>query len=221
MNIGILGSGPVGRAIGSRLVRLGHQVRMGSRSSGNAQAMAWVEHHGPSASAGTFGEAAAFGGSLLFNCTAGAASLQALGVAGQERLAGKILIDVSNPVDPSEASASVLSVCNTDSLGEQIQRAFPSTRVVKALNTVSCALQVDPAALPGEHSVFICGNDAEACRQVASLLETFGWRRSQIIQLGDISAARGTEMMLPLRAALSRALHTSSFNLQLLRPADH
>jgi predicted dinucleotide-binding enzyme len=217
MRIGILGTGVVGQTLGRKLVEKGHEVRMGARRAGNERAAEWVRAAGSGASQGTFEEAAAFG-EVLFNCTAGSASLDALRQAGAEKLRGKILIDVSNPLDFSSGFPPSLTVCNTDSVGEQIQRAFPEARVVKTLNTVTAALMVDPSLVPGEHVLFLNGNGAEAKRQVTAWLgEWFGWPASRIVDVGDITTARGTEMYLALWVRLYAALGSPMFNLALMR----
>lgn len=207
MRIGVLGTGMVGKTIAGKLVALEHEVMMGSRSADNEQAREWVAGAGPSASQGSFAEAAAFG-ELLFNCTAGVGSLDALSSVQPEDLAGKILIDVANPLDFSQGMPPSLSVSNTDSLGEQIQRAFPDTRVVKALNTINCAVMVDPARVPGEHDIFLAGDDDAAKRAVRELLQSFGWAADRVIDLGDITSARATEMYLPLWLRLMGTLQT-------------
>ena len=149
-------------------------------------------------------------------CTAGAGTLEALHAAGAANLAGKVVIDVTNPLDFSKGFPPRLSICNDDSLGEQIQRAFPSARVVKSLNTVTCSVMVDAARLPGEHVMFVAGNDAAAKAEVTALLrDGFGWRT--VIDLGDIGQARGTEMYLPLWVRLYGALGTAEFNLAIVR----
>lgn len=215
MRIGVLGTGMVGQTIGAKLARLGHEVRMGSRSATNAKAREWARASGSKASHGTFADAAQFG-ELVFNCTAGAASLDALRAAGDGNLAGKILIDVANPLDFSHGMPPSLLVSNTDSLGEQIQRAFPRTKVVKALNTMNCSVMVDPSLVPGTHDVFVCGDDAGARAQVAELLRTwFGWK--SVIDLGDITAARGTEMLVPAWVRLWGILGTANFNFRIQR----
>jgi len=216
VRIGVLGTGSVGRTIGSKLVELGHEVRMGSRSADNEHAAEWVASTGEGASQGTFADAAAFG-ELLFNCTAGTGSLEALGAAGEENLNGKVLVDVSNPLDFSRGRPPTLSVCNDDSLGEQIQRAFPEAKVVKALQTVNAAVMVSPASLPGEHNIFICGNDEGAKAEVERLLQSFGWPAERILDLGDISSARATEMYLPLWLRLMGAVGSPNFNIQVVR----
>jgi hypothetical protein len=216
MRIGVLGTGIVGKAIAGKLVALGHEVMMGSRSADNEQAREWVAAAGAGTSQGTFADAAGFG-ELLFNCTAGVGSLDALRSAGPENLAGKILIDVANPLAFSQGMPPSLSVANTDSLGEQIQRAYPDTRVVKALNTINCKVMVDPARVPGEHDVFLAGEDDAAKTTVRELLQSFGWPTERIIDLGDITAARGTEMYLPLWLRPMGALQTGDFNIKVVR----
>jgi len=198
MRIGVLGTGVVGSTIASALVAAGEQVMMGSRSKGNAKAVAWASQAGPNAAEGSFRDTAAYS-EALFNCTAGIASLEALEQAGSENLRGKILIDLANPLDFSKGMPPTLTVCNTDSLGEQIQRAYPECRVVKTLNTINCKVMVQPALVPGTHNVFLSGNDAAARAQVAEWLgRWFGWKPDSFIDLGDITSARGTEMMLPV-----------------------
>jgi predicted dinucleotide-binding enzyme len=216
MRIGVLGTGVVGSAIATRLLQLGHTVTMGSRSADGEALAAWVGGAGEGAAGGTFAEAAA-GAELVFNCTAGTASLAALDAAGADNLAGKTLVDVANPLDFSAGMPPTLSVCNDDSLAEQIQEAFPETRVVKALNTVTGAVMVDPGRIRGEHSVFVCGNDEAAKAQVKALLEAIGWSAESILDLGEIAAARGAEMYLPLWLGLYGALGTPDFNISISR----
>jgi predicted dinucleotide-binding enzyme len=216
MKIGVLGTGVVGRTIGTRLVGLGHEVVMGSRTADNADAAEWVAEVGTGASHGTFADAGA-AGEMLVNCTAGVGSLDALTSVGTEHLAGKVVVDISVPLDFSSGFPPSLFVCNTDSLGEQIQRAFPEALVVKTLNTMNCAVMVDPASVPGDHTVFVSGNDDRAKAQVADLLQTFGWGEDRIIDLGDIGTSRGAEMYLPLWLHLYGALGTGAFNIQVMR----
>ncbi|HEX8825775.1 MAG TPA: NAD(P)-binding domain-containing protein [Archangium sp.] len=215
MKISVLGTGMVGETIASKLVELGHEVKMGSRSANNEKATAWVKKAGARASQGTFADSAAFG-EILFNCTLGSGSIEALEAAGKQNLKGKILLDLSNPLDFSKGMPPTLFVSNSDSLGEQIQRAFPELKVVKTLNTVSANVMVDPARIPGEHSVFVSGNDAEAKNRVKQLLtEWFGWK--QIIDMGDITTSRGTEAYLLLWIRLWGALGTPDFNVHLVK----
>ena len=215
MKYGVLGTGMVGKAIAGKLVAIGHEVMMGSRIAGNEQAREWVSAAGSSASQGTFAETAAFG-ELLFNCTSGSGSLEALGSANPEDLEGKVLVDVANPLDFSQGMPPSLSVVNTDSLGEQIQRAFPDARVVKALNTVNCRLMVDPARVSGEHALFIAGDDRAAKQAARELLQSFGWAADRITDLGDITAARATEMYLPLWLRLIGTLQSADFNIKVV-----
>jgi predicted dinucleotide-binding enzyme len=214
MRIAVLGTGNVGRTIAGKLVELGHEVTMGSRSATGEALTAWVEQTGGRGAGGTFAEAAA-ASELLFNCTAGGASLAALQAAGADNLDGKVLVDVANPLDFSAGMPPTLSVCNVDSLAEQIQTGFPGARVVKALNTVNHLVMTDPSRIPGEHNVFVCGNDEAAKAEVTGILESFGWPRESVIDLGEISAARGPEMYLPLWLRLFGALGTNELNVQV------
>jgi len=217
MNVGVLGTGSVGQAIASRLLELGHEVTMGSRWAESEALLEWLDEADETARGGTFAEAAA-AGELLFNCTAGTASLEALAAAGTENLAGKVLVDVSNPLDFSRGMPPTLIVCNDDSLGERIQAAFPEARVVKTLNTVNNQVMVKPAQVPGAHNVFVCGEDDGAKATVTALLTEFGWPQGSVIDLGGIEAARGTEMYLPLWLRLMGALGTADFNIQVRVP---
>jgi 8-hydroxy-5-deazaflavin:NADPH oxidoreductase len=216
MRIGVLGTGVVGQAIAGRLVELGHEVTMGSRQAGNEKAVAWASEAGDGASEGSFADAAGFG-ALVVNATAGGASLEALEAAGAGNLAGKVLIDVSNALDFSQGMPPTLSVCNDDSLAEQIQRAFPEARVVKALNTVTASVMVMPGPLGESTNLFICGDDEGAKAQVAEVLQSFGWAPDRITDLGDITAARGQEMYLPLWLQIFGALGSADFNIGIVK----
>jgi predicted dinucleotide-binding enzyme len=216
MKFGVLGTGMVGEAIATKLVALGHEVKLGSRSAKNEKAAAWVGKAGKGASQGTFADAAAFG-EILFNCTRGDASIEALRQAGAANLRGKVLIDVANPLDFSKGMPPTLFVSNDDSLGERIQREFPEAKVVKTLNTVNAGVMVDPGRVNGgEHTLFVSGNDAGAKATVTGLLrEQLGWRH--VVDLGDITTARGTEAWLLLWIRLWGALGTADFNLNVVR----
>jgi predicted dinucleotide-binding enzyme len=214
MKIGVFGTGMVGNAIATKLVQAGHDVRMGSRAAGNEKAMAWVKGAGARASEGTFADAAA-AGEVLFNCTSGGASLAALQAAGAANLKGKVLVDVSNPLAHT-ADGMSLSVCNTDSLAEPLQRAFPDLKVVKALNTLTAPLMVNPSLLAGEHDVFMSGNDDGAKARVGQLLKVgFGWKN--VVDLGDLSAARGQEMYVIFWVRMFGALKSPMFNIHVVR----
>ncbi len=226
MRFGILGTGVVGKTIAARLDSLGHEVMVGTRDPeetlsrtepdpyGNPPFSTWQQEH-PEAQLGTFGEAAAHG-EVVVNATAGAVSLEVLEQAGEDNLNGKILIDIANPLDFSQGMPPTLSVSNTDSLGEQIQRRFPEAKVVKTLHTMNAYLMVDPTQLAGaDHTVFVSSDDAEAKATVTELLRSFGW--TDIIDLGDITTARGTEMLLPIWLRLFGALQKPVFNFKIVR----
>lgn len=227
MKITVLGTGMVGRALAGRLAELGHEVVVGTRDVGETLARTdsdamgnppfgeWHREHEamtplPFAEAGGHGE-------LVVNATNGGGSLAALEAVGAANLAGKVIIDVANPLDFSQGRPPILSVCNTDSLGEQIQRAYADARVVKTLNTMNAHVMVDPARVPGSHDVFVAGDDQTAKATVRSLLGEFGWREDQILDLGGIRAARGTEMYLPLWLSLWGALGSGDFNIAVAR----
>lgn len=219
MKIAILGTGSVGATIGSRLVDLGHQVMMGSRTSNNEKAQAFVsKHQGINASAGTFSEAAAFG-EVVFNCTKGEFSLEAIALAGSA-INGKVLIDVSNPLDFSNGMPPHLipSLANTNSLGEEIQRRFPETKVVKTFNTMWCGIMVDPNLVGGgNHINYICGNDASAKDTAVGILKQFGWKDECLLDLGDITNARGTEATLLIWLRVYGAKKTGAFNFNIVK----
>jgi predicted dinucleotide-binding enzyme len=213
MRIAVLGTGTVGRTLGSALLRNGHEVRMGSRTAGNEAAAAWAGEVGGPATEGSFADAAGFG-EVVINATAGSHALEVLEAAGAEQLAGKVLIDVSNPLDFSTGTLT-LSVCNDDSVGESLQRAFPDVRVVKALNTVTASVMVDPSSVAGTHTLLMCGDDAGAKAEAAALLQGFGWPAEAILDIGDIGGARGMEMYLPLWLRLYQATGTPVLNIEV------
>ena len=216
MKIAVLGTGMVGNALATKLVQVGHQVMIGSRSAESEAGRKWLQSVGGEGQIGTFTDAAAFG-ELIISCTNGANSVAALRQAGEANLRGKIVIDVSNPLDMLQKPPT-LTFCNTDSLGERIQREFPEAIVVKALNTVNCDVMVNPSLAPGDHNLFICGNDVAAKAKVAQSIESnFGWKRENIVDLGDISNSRGTEMYLALWIRLWGKLGTPLFNIHIVR----
>lgn len=214
MRYAVLGTGMVGQALARKLRALGHEVAMGAREAGNEKARAFAAETGGEAM--DFARAARFG-DVVINATSGAHALEALNQAGAENLAGKVLIDISNALDFSQ-KPPVLSLANTDSLGEAIQRAFPDALVVKTLCTVNANVMVDPARLPGEHVIFLSGNDADAKKSVREMLTGFGWR--EIIDLGPIESARAQEMMMPMWLRLWGHLGTLDFNWMLTRRSD-
>ena len=182
----------------------------------NEKAAAWVAKTKGKARAGTFADAAKHV-VMLINATRGSGSIAALDLAGGNNLNGKVLLDVSNPLDFSKGMPPTLTVCNTDSLGEQIQRAFPQVNVVKTLNTVNATVMVAPRTLPQEHTVFVAGNDNDAKKAAATLLKEFGWRDAEIIDAGSIQASRGLESWLLLWVSLMGAFGTPLFNLHLVK----
>jgi len=218
MRFGVLGTGSVGQTIGNKLVELGHEVTMGARQAGNEKAVAWATAAGGSARAGTMHDAAVFG-EIVVNATLGTGSLEALEAAGSENLAGKVLIDISNALDGSAGFPPAVLSSSKDSLGEQIQRAFPDARVVKTLNTVNASVMRDPGLIPGGSSIFLSGNDAAAKETVSELLRSFGWSDGDLIDLGDITTARGTEMYLALWLSLLRKFGTSHLNIRVVTGA--
>lgn len=192
MKVAILGSGMVGRALAAGLTDAGHEVHVGTRS------------------AGTYREAAA-AGELIINATAAHGSLEALQSAGAPALAGKVLIDLANPLaDPDEQPSAT-----GESLGELLQAAFPAARVVKTLNTVNAGVMVEPALVPGDHVLFVCGEDAEAKLTARELLASLGWTDARVIDLGGIREARATEGYLALWLSIMRALGHARFNISL------
>lgn len=227
MKIGVIGTGIVGQTLAGKLSELGHDVAIGTRdisaakartapgNFGNPSFSSWLSQH-PQVKLETFAGAAAHG-DVVLNATNGVSSLAALRAANDANLKGKILIDVANPLDFSKGMPPSLTVCNTDSLGEQIQRTFPGARVVKTLNTVNAFVMVSPGQVAGgDHDIFVCGNDAEAKAKVAGWLkEWFGWK--SVIDLGDITNARGVEMVLPIWVRLMGALKTPMFNFKIAR----
>jgi predicted dinucleotide-binding enzyme len=214
--IGVLGTGMVGNVIGAKLIQLGYQVKMGSRTAANEKALAWVEANGTAASTGTFADAAAFG-EIIFNCTRGDVALQVLEQAGMENFKDKILIDISNPLDFSKGMPPSLipSLSNTNSLGEEIQKLLPGAKVVKTLNIVNCEVMVDAQKAGGDATMFVSGNDAAAKTEVKKILALFGWK--DIIDLGDITTARGTEMLLPIWLRTWMATGNGYFAFKIVR----
>ena len=226
MKIAVLGTGMVGQTIAEKLAALEHDVTMGTRDVKKALATTgkdmfgrpafgeWYSGHA-NIKIATFADAAAFG-EFIINATNGMGSLNALEQAGKENMKNKILLDVSNPLDFSKGMPPSLSVSNTDSLGEQIQRTFPKTKVVKSLQTMNAYLMVNPSLVPGDHTVFLGGNDTEAKLKIRGLLITFGWKDENILDLGDITTARGTEQMLPIWVRIMTTLQHPFFNFRIV-----
>jgi 8-hydroxy-5-deazaflavin:NADPH oxidoreductase len=220
MNIGILGTGMVGETLGTALVKKGHKVKLGSRTAVNDVAASWVAMNGENASQGSFADAAMFGDIILL-CFNGEKAKDALVMAGADQFAGKLVIDVTNPLDFSKGMPPVLipSLSNTTSLGEQIQAYLPEAKVVKALNTITARLMVDASLVNGgDSTLMICGNDAEAKEQVKQFLSReFGWKTDNIVELGDITSSRSTEAYVTLWVRLWQATGTPMFNIKVVK----
>lgn len=226
MNISVLGTGSVGQALATKLVSLGHKVFMGTRNIenslnktepdgwGNPAVGGWIKNN-PEVQLCAFKEAVQKGNDLVVFAMNGNAAFDCLNAVGEDLLNGKTMIDISNPLDFSKGFPPSLTICNTDSLSEKIQAKYPKLKVVKSLNTMSNPVMVNPSLVPGEHSVFVSGNDETAKSQVVSLLNSFGWKNENIIDLGDITTARGTEMMLPVWVRLFGKLQTPLFNFNV------
>ena len=225
--IGIMGSGVVAQIVAEKLTSLGHEVMVGTRNVADTLARNEKDNFGrpgfkdwhaqnPGIRVGTFTDAAAFG-ELLVNATSGGGALPALELASNGNLSGKTMLDISNPLDFSRGFPPSLSVCNTDSLGEQIQKTYPDLKVVKSLNTMNAYIMVNPFLVPGDHTVFVSGNDADAKGEVKSLLQSIGWPERNIIDMGDITTARGTEMLLPIWVRLYGAFKHGMFNFHIAK----
>jgi 8-hydroxy-5-deazaflavin:NADPH oxidoreductase len=213
MRIAVIGTGTAGRTLGEGLAEVGHDVVVGTRDP--ARTRARDEWGATSLSLASYGQVCV-GADLFINATSGDASLAALQAVGDGALAGKVLIDVSNALDRSSGFPPTLFVSNTDSLAEQLQRAFPDTKVVKAFNTMTAAVMVNPGDVGGgETTVFVAGNDADARATVAGVAADLGW--TDVIDLGDLTAARGLEMWMPLWLRLLMTLGGPMFNIKVVR----
>ncbi|HXI43082.1 MAG TPA: NAD(P)-binding domain-containing protein [Bryobacteraceae bacterium] len=213
MRVGILGTGDVGRALGRAFAQLGHQVKMGSREPKNEKATAWAVETGPAASTGTFAESAQFA-EVAVLCTLWSGTENALRLAGPQNLAGKVLIDATNPLVFSPGAPPALALGHTDSGGEQVQRWAPQARVVKAFNTVGNAHMFKPQFPGGPPDMFICGNDAAAKTTVTDILTAFGWNT---VDMGGIEGARLLEPMCVLWVLYGMRTNTWNHAFKLLR----
>lgn len=229
MKIGILGTGSVGQTLASKFTSLHHQVMLGTRDVdeklasqardhfGNAPFSEWVNQN-KQIDLGTFAEAAEFA-QIIINATEGLHALNALKMAKEENLMSKIIVDISNPLDFSKGMPPTLypDLSNTNSLGEEIQETFPGSKVVKTLNTMWAGLMVNPAMINnGDHTNFICGNDVEAKEKVIILLNEMGWKNENILDLGDITSARGMEGILPIWLRIMGVRQTGAFNFKVV-----
>ncbi|HEX9837973.1 MAG TPA: NAD(P)-binding domain-containing protein [Anaerolineales bacterium] len=213
MRYGVFGTGTVGLTISNRLAELGHEVMIGTRES--LKSGDRLKSKNEAVKVGTFADAAAFG-EVLSNATNGAGSVEALKRAGEANLNSKVLLDISNPLDFSKGMPPMLFAMNTDSLGEEIQRTFPNLKVVKSLNTVTAAIMVNPVDVAdGDQHVFVSGNDSGAKETVTGILKGFGW--IHILELGDITTARGPEMYRPIWLRMWGALGTGMSNIKIMK----
>lgn len=229
MKIAIIGTGSVGQTLADRLAKARHEVVIGTRDVeskladntkdqyGNPSFAEWISSY-PEIRLMKYSEAGAFG-EIIINATKGSASEEALSQTGKENLYGKIIVDVANPLDASKGFPPTLipELSNTTSLGEKLQQAFPDAKIVKALNTMWAGLMVNPQMIQnGDHSVFICGNDSNAKQLTRNLLTDLGWNDSNIIDLGDITSARGTEAYLIFWLRVMGAMNTGAFNIKVV-----
>jgi 8-hydroxy-5-deazaflavin:NADPH oxidoreductase len=214
MRIAVVGTGMVGRTLGAGLARVGHQVVLATRDpEATRSRQEWVDVELPLVRLAEAGD----GAEVVVNATVGTGSLPALQAVGGDALAGKVVLDVSNPLDFSTGFPPSLFVANTDSLAEQLQRAFPQARIVKAFNTVGAPVMVDPSIVGGETTLMVAGNDPDAKATVAGLATELGWR--DILDLGDLTAARALEMYMPLWLRLFRTAGTVLLNVKVVRAA--
>ena len=217
MKFGVLGTGPVGTTIASKLISLGHEVKLGSRSAANEKAIDWAVKNGANASSGTFEQAASFG-EIIFIATLGSGAISALQLAKPENFSGKTVIDISNPLEFSQGKSPTLFTGLNDSLGERVQRFLPNADVVKTLNIVNCEVMVNPSLVPGDPDMFVCGNNSEAKEKVSGLLKDFGW--NSIIDLGGIESARVIEPFVLLWVKGWLHFQTPYFAMKFLKNKD-
>ncbi len=216
MRYAVLGTGMVGHTLATKLASLGHEVRMGARTANNQQAVAWAGASGESTGHGAFADVAEWAERVIFAVN-GAHILDVADAVTNEAVAGKIVVDVTNPLDMSQGMPPTLipEMSNTTSAGEALQTRLPDAKVVKTLNTMNHQIMVDPARVPGDHDVFLCGDDDSAKAGVADLLSEFGWRDP--IDLGPLSAARGTEGLMPFWLRMWGAVGNANFNYRIVR----
>lgn len=226
MKIAILGTGSVGQALAKRLSGLGHQLFIGTRDVAETMSRTAPDHSGnppiarligdnPLFELCSFREAVLQGDDLIVFAMNGQHALDCLKMVGEDLLSDKVMMDISNPLDFAQGFPPTLFACNTESLAERIQNAYPSLKVVKTLNTMGNPIMGHPELLRGDHTVFMSGNDGPGKTKVAELLKSFGWKDKNIMDLGDITTARGTEMILPLWVRIYGKLQTPMFNFSI------
>jgi 8-hydroxy-5-deazaflavin:NADPH oxidoreductase len=226
MKIAVFGTAVVGQVHAERLISLGHEVMIGTRNvtetmartaPDNFKRPGFGEWHkqNTKVKVGTYAEAAAFG-EFIINATNGRGTLAAFRLPGNGNMEGKVIVDISNPLDFSKGFPPSLFISNTDSLGEQLQRALPRSHVIKTLNTMNVYVQVNPAIVPGDHSVFLGGNNADAKEKTKELLRLYGWKDKNMLDVGDITSSRGVEQILPLWVRLFSTLQNPMFNFNVV-----
>lgn len=230
MKIAILGTGNVAQTFAEKFISLGHEVMLGTRNVADTLARKATDNSGSSpfsewhaknttVQLGTFAEAAAFG-KMVVNALNGGGTIPAFTSCETKDFDGKIILDVANPLDFSKGFPPSLieGLNNTNSLGEELQKTLPNAKVVKTLNTMWAGLMVNPSMInEGNHTNFICGNDADAKSEVVTLLTTMGWNTANILDLGDITNARGTEAILPIWVRIYGATQTGAFNFAIVK----
>ncbi len=213
MKVGVLGTGEVGQALGRGFLALKNEVKMGSRSAGHEGMRTWVKENGPKASGGTFADATKFG-EIVVLATLGVANEKAIRLAGPENFKGKIVIDVTNPLDFSRGFPPKLAMGPSDSAGEQVQKLLPGAQVVKAFNTVGNALFFRPNLPGGPPDMIIAGNSEEAKKKVGSILKEFGWG---VVDIGGIEGSRYLEGMCMVWVLSGIRMNTFSHAFKILR----
>ena len=227
MKVAILGTGNVGQTFATKFVELGHEVMLGTRNveatlarkaTDNYGSLPFAEWHANNTGVqlGTFADTVAFG-DIILNALQGAITISTLQAVSASSFDSKIIIDISNPLDFSKGFPPALSegLNNDNSLGEEIQKILPNAKVVKTLNTMYAGLMINPRALGEDSTVFVSGNDADAKTTVKGVLASFGWKESEMLDLGDITTARGTEGILPLWLRIFGATQNGFFNLKV------
>ncbi len=216
MKVGILGSGPVGQALGIAFAKEGHQVKLGTRKPDDPKVAQWKQQAGVNASAGTFADAARFGElAVLATRWEDGATENAVKLADPKNLTGKVVIDTTNPLTFGPKGPAGLSVGLTDSAGEQVQRWLPGAKVVKAFNTVNYGFMYKPQLPGGPPEMFICGDDAKARQTVADICRKFGWL---VTDIGGMAGARVLEPLALLYCIIAVQSGSWSLAWKLLRP---
>ena len=212
----VLGTGMVGNTLATKLASLGHEVRMGARTAHNEKAAAWAAENGELAGHGTFDDVARWADRVIFAVN-GASILEVADAVTNSAVSGKTVIDVTNPLDTSNGMPPTLiaELSNTTSAGEALQARLPEAKVVKTLNTMNHLIMVDPARIPGQHDVFLCGDDEAAKADVLTMLDEFGWTNP--IDLGPLVAARGTEGLMPFWLRMWGVVGNADFNYRIVR----